>query len=588
MILITAIEQAFKGQLAVCVGVALVDQMPAAVKEPEARAGKRGVLVGVALDDLKIPTDGRVLGCDRIGLAVFGHFHGDRGRVQYEAPPCGGFLQRVAAKQEPAEGQRSVHRGVALGHDLPCAVCQREMYTGESCAGFRIGFENRHIPTGKKVRGVYRHRLAVLGHLYRDRGRVQDITGNRRRFLQGVAAKQKPGKSQLAVVGSVALGHDLPGAVRQREVNAAQRRTGFVGLEDRHISACKDVGSSDGHKLAALSDGNRVQGAVQHITGQGCGFSIVVTTKREIRKGDYAAAVCGSATDLLLCVVIQGKRNTWQGVSVLVQLGKLDAAVLRRGLWRDNGHVGLNIGAVRVQNTGHNALLIIGVWLPEKELGRVCAVAAIGGDGEALFSVARGDLDAEPVAAVPAVPGDAGAVRQIVRQAVVAADALTDGGAANEIISVGVLGQGERGRAKADAPGGGGACRLVSRFLDKAEAPVVQILIPIFASDPIAVDVEVEVLGHPFTVVFRAPKTDCVGGGIPGLLVAKAARGHRVAVFKDRIQAGQGALIVVIRSFYGVVAAVIRAVFGSLQAVGHFSRARDPMGGCHHVYPLTL
>ena len=189
---------------------------------------------------------------------------------------------------------------------------------------------------------------------------------------------------------------------------------------------------------------------------------------------------------------------------------------------------------------------------------------AIGGDSKALFAVGRGDLNTEPVAAVPAVPGDAGTVREIVGQAVAAADALADGCAANEIISVGVLGQGERGRAKADAPGGGGACRLVSRFLDKAEAPVVQILIPIFASDPIAVDVEVEVLGHPFTVVFRAPKTDCVGGGIPGLLVAKAARGHRVAVFKDRIQAGQGALIVVIRSFYGVVTAVIRAVLGSL------------------------
>ena len=233
-------------------------------------------------------------------------------------------------------------------------------------------------------------------------------------------------------------------------------------------------------------------------------------------------------------------------------------------------------------------LLVVGVRLPEKELCGVGTMRAIGGDSKALFAVVRGNLNTEPVAAVPAVPGDAGAVRKIVGQAIAAADALADGCAANEIISVGVLGQGERARAKADAPGGGGACRLVARFLDKAEAPVVQILIPVFASDPIAVDVEVEVLGHPFTVVFSAPKTDCVGGGIPGLLVAKAARGHRVAVFKDRIQAGQGALIVVIRSFYGVVAAVIRAVLGSLQAVGHFSGVRDPMGGRHHIYPLTF
>ena len=215
-------------------------------------------------------------------------------------------------------------------------------------------------------------------------------------------------------------------------------------------------------------------------------------------------------------------------------------------------------------------------------------MAAVGGNRKVLFAIGRGDLNTEPVAVVSAVPGDAGAVREIVGQAIAAADALADGCAANEIISVGVLGQGKRGRAKADAPGGGGARRLVSRFLDKTEAPVVQILIPIFASDPVAVDVEVEVLGHPFTVVFRAPKTDRVGGGIPGLLVAKAARGHRVAVFKDRIQAGQGALIVVIRSFYGVVAAVIRTVFARLQAVGHFSCVRDPMGGRHYIYPLTF
>ncbi len=58
LILITAIEQAFKAQLAVCVSVALVDQMPTAVKEPEACAGKRGVLTGITLDDLELPRIG--------------------------------------------------------------------------------------------------------------------------------------------------------------------------------------------------------------------------------------------------------------------------------------------------------------------------------------------------------------------------------------------------------------------------------------------------------------------------------------------------------------------------------------------------
>ena len=123
--------------------------------------------------------------------------------------------------------------------------------------------------------------------------------------------------------------------------------------------------------------------------------------------------------------------------------------------------------------------------------------------------------------------------------------------------------------------------------LDKAQAPIVQILVSVFTSDPVAVDIEVKVLGHPFTVVFRTPKADRVGGGIPGLLVAKAACGDGVAVFKDGVQTGQSALIVVVRSFYGVVAAVIWAVLARLQTVGHFARLRDPVGRRHHVYPLT-
>ena len=95
-----------------------------------------------------------------------------------------------------------------------------------------------------------------------------------------------------------------------------------------------------------------------------------------------------------------------------------------------------HIGTVCIQDTGHDALLVVGVRLPEKELCGVGTMRAIGGDSKALFAVVRGNLNTEPVAAVPAVPGDAGAVRQIVRQAVAAADALADGCAANEIISV--------------------------------------------------------------------------------------------------------------------------------------------------------
>ena len=68
MIQIAAVEQVFKAQLAVGVGVALVDQMSAAVKEPETRAGERGVVVGVALDDLQVSTDRHVFVYYALGL----------------------------------------------------------------------------------------------------------------------------------------------------------------------------------------------------------------------------------------------------------------------------------------------------------------------------------------------------------------------------------------------------------------------------------------------------------------------------------------------------------------------------------------
>ena len=328
-----------------------------------------------------------------------------------------------------------------------------------------------------------------------------------------------------------------------------------------------------------------MQGRVEHEMGQCRRLAIKIVPGGDFKRDD-AVFICPAVPDFVLPAVIERKADSRQGCSVLVHLGKPDRAVPLGGFRGADGHACFKIAAVRIQHAGHDALLIPYVRLPEKELGGFHTVKAVGGDGEVPFAIVRGDLNGKPVAVLPRISGDAGAVRKIVGESVAAADARADGGAADEIFSAGIFGQGKRGLAEADTSGGGKADVLITGQLDEPQTPVEQLLKPVFPSNPVAVGIEIEVLGHPVAVVFRTPEADRIGRGIPGLLIGKAARRDRVAVFEDRIQADQGIPIVIVRAVDRVIAAVIRAVFARLQAVSHFAGFCDPVRGSGNVDPF--
>lgn len=160
---------------------------------------------------------------------------------------------------------------------------------------------------------------------------------------------------------------------------------------------------------------------------------------------------------------------------------------------------------------------------------------AIGCNGKALFAIGRGDLNAEQIAVPTVITDDARAVRQIMRQAIIVINRGMNGSAANKICAAVIFRQRQCRRNKADTTSGAGTGRLVSGQLYQRNRPIKQALVSILASDPVAVDFERQIGRHPFTAVFRAPKANRIGCSVAGLLIGKAARGHRVAVFQNRI-----------------------------------------------------
>ena len=283
LILIAAVEQAFKAQLAVCVGVALRDLMAAAVKESEACAGKRGVLVGVALDNFEVAPDWGVRHADLHGLAVLGDFHGDRGRVQYEALPCGGFLQRVAAKQEAAEGQRSVLRSVALGHKVSTAVLELEMYAGHGLASFLVDFEDRHISAGKLVFCGHAYCLPALGDRYGIERRIKHKMAQRLRLGVVVFSKRKVVKDELSVAVRLAAFDHVPVAVVKDKTHAGNSVSVLVHLVQFDVAGA-DRGFRRPHGHACVNE------RTLHIYGAG-DYALLAVGGRRIEKQHRLGAV---------------------------------------------------------------------------------------------------------------------------------------------------------------------------------------------------------------------------------------------------------------------------------------------------------
>ena len=230
LIQVGAVEQAFKGQLSVGVGVALRDLVASTVKEPETRAGKRGVFVGVELDDFQVASDRGVVRCDGVGLSVFGDFHGDRGTVEHKALQRRRLLQSVAAEQQPGKGQLAVSVCVALFDKIASAVRQNEVNAGHGLASFLVQLQHRHVPAGKLIYCGHGYCLPALCDRYRVEHRIKDKMAQRFSLGIVVFSQRKIVKADLSVAVRLAAAYHLPVAVIEDETRAGYDISVFVHL----------------------------------------------------------------------------------------------------------------------------------------------------------------------------------------------------------------------------------------------------------------------------------------------------------------------------------------------------------------------
>ena len=228
MIQVGAVEQAFKGQLSVGVGVALRDLVTSAVKEPEASTGQRGVLVGVELDDLQVASDRGVVRGDGIGLAVLGDFHGDRGTVEHKALLRRRLLQSIAAEQKPGKGQLAVFVRVALFDKVAAAVRQNKVCAGHRLAGFLVLLQHRHVPAGKLVYCGHGYCLPALCDRNGVEHRIKDKMAQRFSLGIVVFSQRKIVKADLSVAVRLAAAYHLPVAVVEDETRALHDVSVFV------------------------------------------------------------------------------------------------------------------------------------------------------------------------------------------------------------------------------------------------------------------------------------------------------------------------------------------------------------------------
>ena len=178
-------------------------------------------------------------------------------------------------------------------------------------------------------------------------------------------------------------------------------------------------------------------------------------------------------------------------------------------------------------------------------------------------------------------------LRGIVHKTVVSGDVLRKIHLAGEILAAGIFGERdlvrlEHQRAAFDR---GGVLR--PGHIQQVQGITEQRLIAGFSANPIAVDIQIEVLGHTVAAVFRQPEADGVRRSIACFLIREAHGRGGIAVVQNSLQAGQDTGIVDLLAVDGVVACVVRVILGGLQAVGDLTGSGDPVGGGLKVRPGT-
>ena len=205
-----------------------------------------------------------------------------------------------------------------------------------------------------------------------------------------------------------------------------------------------------------------------------------------------------------------------------------------------------------------------------------------------MIGIGCGNLQRECLALLSGMTGDGEhPLRGIVHKAVVSGDDLREIHLAGEVLTACIFGERdlvrlEYQRAALDRVG-----VLRSGHIQQIQRITEQRLITGFPANPIAVDIQVEVLRHAVAVILCQPEADGVGRGIARFLIREAHGRGRIAVIQNGLQAGQDTGIVDLLAVDGVVTRVIRVILRGLQAVGNLAGSGDPVGGGLEVRPGT-
>ena len=283
---------------------------------------------------------------------------------------------------------------------------------------------------------------------------------------------------------------------------------------------------------------------------------------------------------------IKGEAHAGKRSTAVVGLGDLQATFL---LHDSAGGVYLEEAsdkdAFRAAHRGSDdSLLVVARWSPEKKLRGGNLIHAIGAQGIAAVGVCYGYLDRQRLLLRPGMAEDFLAARHIVHEVVGAVDPVRQGYGAGEVVSA--LRQVDLGWGEGQASRAAGGRVIGPRHLQQVQRPIEQIFVTGPSSDPVAVDVEVQILRHPVRVVLREEKPDRVGRRVSRRLIVKAAIVHRVPMNKDCPKASQNIIVINRFSLHGGIGSIIRIVLAGLQAVGDLS-VGCPVGGGLEIDPSS-
>ena len=187
-------------------------------------------------------------------LSAGRNLNSGRGRVQNIAVRSCGLDQIICPDGDPCESQRTVRPGISLLEKRPGCVCELEVSACQCGPGRGIGLEDGDAAGTVGVGDRLGDEITVLGQTDLHRRIVELITCGSGGLLENVCPKRKRGKEHLAVLVGVALVDFCSSRICENEMDAGERDTVLIGLDDTDMCIGGVVCESDLFNSARVPD----------------------------------------------------------------------------------------------------------------------------------------------------------------------------------------------------------------------------------------------------------------------------------------------------------------------------------------------